>query len=83
MALVFSPLMLLPGLASGDTDPATLSFLGPTGKALTFGADGRTVYQTTLFAGLPTSVFLSTTQLLNLIIQTSTADAIVGFAMIH
>jgi len=79
IAALYTDFTACVGLASGDTDPATLSFLGPTGKALTFGADGRTVYQTTLFAGLPTSVFLSTTQLLNLTIQTSTAAAIIGF----
>jgi hypothetical protein len=79
IAALYTDLTACVGLVSDDTDPATLSFLGPTGKALTFGADGRTVYQTTLFAGLPTSIFLSTTQLLNLTIRTSTAGAIIGF----
>ena len=79
IAALYTDFTACVGLASGDTDPALLSFLGPTGKALTFGADGRTVYQTTLFAGLPTSVFLSTTQLLNITIRTSTAGATIGF----
>lgn len=67
------------GLTSGDTDPATISFLGPSGKPIPFRADGRLVHQTTLFAGLPTTVFVSTSQLLNLTVQTTTSGAVIGF----
>ena len=67
------------GLAGGDTSPATLSFLGPTGGALKFGADGTLVHSTTLVAGLPTFVTLGTERLMNLVIRTTTSKATIGF----
>lgn len=35
------------GLASGDTDPGTLSFLGPGGGPTAFQAENRALYQIT------------------------------------
>jgi len=79
IAALYSDFTACVGLASGDTDPATLSFLGPSGNPMPFRADGRLVRQTTLFAGLPTNVFVGTAQLLNLTIRTTTSGAVIGF----
>ena len=67
------------GLAGGDTQPATLSFVGPKGNPMLFQADGQQVYMTTLVAGLPTFVTLETAHLMNIIIRTGTRGATIGF----
>ncbi len=67
------------GLAAGDTQPATLSFVGHNGSPILFEADGQQVRSTTLVAGLPTFVKLGTVHLMNLIIRTGTAGASIGF----
>ncbi len=68
------------GLAGSDTQPATLSFVGPNGSPMLFGADGQQVRTTTLVAGLPTFVTLDTVHVMNLIIRTTTRGATIGLA---
>jgi hypothetical protein len=67
------------GLDSDDTQPATLSFPGPTGKPLTFRADGYLVKQTLLVAGLPTKVTMNVAGTLNLVVETTTVGATIDF----
>jgi hypothetical protein len=67
------------GLAGGDTHPATLSFVGPKGALMDFRADGRWVHETTLLAGYPTDVLVTTWLVPNLVVRTTTAGASIGF----
>lgn len=67
------------GLAAGDTQPATLSFGGPNGSPMLFEADGQRVRTSTLVAGVPTYVSLTTVHLMNLTIRVGTPGADVGF----
>jgi hypothetical protein len=66
------------GLAAGDTQPATLSFVGRNGRPMLFEADGQQVRSTTLVTGLPTFVTLGTVHLMNVIIRTGTAGATIA-----
>lgn len=68
------------GLDSTDTRPATLSFVGPTGRPLSFRADGHAVKQTVLISGLPTDVTINLVGALNLVIRTTAAGATLDFA---
>jgi hypothetical protein len=57
-----------------------LSFLGPTGKPLTFRADGYAVKRTLLISGLPTNVTINLVGALNFVVETTTAGATIDFA---
>jgi hypothetical protein len=67
------------GLGSGDTQPAILSFPGPSGKPLTFRADGYLVKQALLVAGLPTKVSINVAGAVDLVVETTTSGATIDF----
>jgi hypothetical protein len=69
----------LVGLDATDTRPATLSFVGPTGKPETFRADGHPVQRTILISGLPTAVTMNIVGMLNFVVETTTAGATIDF----
>ena len=68
------------GLDSTDTRPATLSFVGPTGKPLSFRADGHAVKRTVLISGLPTHVAINLVGALNFVLESTTAGATIDLA---
>jgi hypothetical protein len=68
------------GLATTDTRPATLSFVGPAGRPLSFRADGHSVKQTVLISGLPTKITMNLVGALNFVVETTAAGATIDFA---
>ena len=68
------------GLAGGDTEPATLSFVGPHGGLIAFRAGGRSVHQATLLARYPTDVLVTTWRVPSWVIRTTTPGATISFA---
>jgi len=53
---LFQTFTAVVGIDESDTYPASVAFLGPNGKFLTFSADGQSVTVLPLVSGLPTNV---------------------------
>jgi hypothetical protein len=65
----FATFKALIGLNATDTIAASVSFLGPDQKPLSFNADGQSVTVLNLVSGVPTNVTLSITGDQNFVIQ--------------